>query len=324
MKNFWSGKRVLVTGGAGFIGSYVCELLLKYGAQIRITTKSNNLKKIKHIISEIEVIKADLIDYNQALKSLKRQEIVLNFASKVTGIQYNIVHPVEMFKDNIIIAKNVLEAAFKNGAERFLVVSSACVYPRKTTIPTPEHEGFLDDPDPSNLGYGWSKRVAELLGRFYFQEFGMKIAIVRPYNAYGPRDNFDPRFSHVIPGIINRIYNGENPLTVWGTGNQTRSFLYAEDFVRGALLALEKYSVADVVNLGSNEEISIGDLARHIIKKSGKKIKIKFDTSKPDGQPRRNCDMSKAKQKIGFESEIDLKEGISRTLEWYEKENRHD
>lgn len=317
MSSFWRNRRVLVTGGAGFIGSFVCELLLKKGARVAITSKSGNLKNIAQIKKDIKVIRANLTNPQEATRATKHQDIVLNLASRVAGIQYNINHPVEMFNDNVEIEKNTIEGAYRAGVERFLVTSSACVYPRHSTVPTPEEEGFLGDPEPTNLGYGWSKRVAELLGRFYFQEYGFKVAIARPYNAYGPRDELDPKISHVIPGIIKRVFDGENPLVVWGSGKQTRSFVYASDFARGLLAIVEKYPCADPVNIGTSEEVSIGKLAQMIVEISKKKTKIKFDRSKPDGQPRRVCDVTKAKKKIGFSAKTSLEEGLRQTIEWY-------
>lgn len=315
--SFWRNRKVLVTGGTGFIGSFVTEMLLKLGAKVTVTTLNNNLDNVISIKKDIKIIKADLTQFTNAVKVTKNQEVVLNLASKVAGIQYNINHPATMFSDNVQIIKNMLEASLKNSVERFLITSSACVYPRHCTIPTPEEEGFIDDPEPTNLGYGWGKRVAELLGRFYSMQYGMKIAIARPYNAYGPRDDFDPQTSHVIPGIIRRIFAGESPLVVWGSGKQTRSFLYVEDFASGLIETIEKYPQADPVNIGSDEEITIADLAKLIVKLSGKDIKIKFDLSKPDGQPRRNCDTKKAYKKFGFKAKIHLKEGLKKTLEWY-------
>ena len=319
MKSFYRNKKVLVTGGTGFIGSYVCELLLREGAKVSVTFQKNNFENIWAIKNDLKLIKANLTNAADAKRATKGAQIVLNLASRVAGIQYNIDHPVEMFGDNVGIAKNMMEAAHKAGVERFLAVSSACVYPRFASVPTPEEEGFLGDPEPTNLGYGWAKRVAELMGRFYFDEYGFKVAIARPYNAYGPRDNFDPKISHVIPGIIKRVFDGENPLLVWGSGKQTRSFLYASDFARGLLQTLEKYPCADPVNIGSSEEVTIGDLAKMIVGLSGKKVKIKFDRTKPEGQPRRVCDVSKAKKKVGFFARVGLNEGLERTIEWYKR-----
>ncbi len=317
MKNFWKNKKVLVTGGSGFIGSFVSQILLEKGAKVSITTHTNKLKYISHIKDRINIISADLTIPKHALDATKDQDIVLHLASRVAGIQFNIDHPATMFTNNIEMTKNVVEGCHQNNVERVLICSSACVYPRQCTIPTPEEEGFINDPEPTNLGYGWAKRVAELIGRFYAQEFGMKVAIARPYNAYGPRDDFDPATSHVVPGLIKRVFDNENPLKVWGSGKQTRSFLYVEDFAQGLIEVAEKYPNTDPVNIGTEEEVTIGDLAKMIVQISGKDIKVEFDTSKPDGQPRRNCDTTKLKQKVGFVAKTPLKEGLQKTIDWY-------
>lgn len=319
MKRFWQNKKVLVTGGAGFIGSFTTEQLLERGAKVSVTTKSGNTRNIQQIKNKVKVIRADLVNPRNALMATKNMDVILHLASRVAGIEYNINHPATMFGDNMVMTKNVLEAAVKNKVKRALVTSSACVYPRHCKIPTPETEGFKEDPEPTNLGYGWAKRVSELLGRFYAQEHGLKVAIVRPYNAYGPRDDFDPKTSHVIPALIKRVFDGESPLVVWGSGKQSRSFLYVEDFARGLIETAEKYPEADPINIGSDEEITIADLAKLIIKLSGKKIKIKFDRSKPDGQPRRKCDTKKAKQKINYKAKFSLEEGLKKTIKWYKQ-----
>ena len=317
MKNFWSNKKVLVTGGTGFIGSYVSELLVKKGARVTVTTRNEQISNITHIQKYITIQKADLNQFDHAHKVTKGQDVVINLVAKVAGIQFNREHPAMMFSENVRLVENVIEAARLNRVERFLIVSSGCVYAREAAIPITEATGFTGDPEPTNLGYGWGKRVGELFGRLYAAEYGMKVAIVRPFNTYGPRDDFDPATSHVIPGLIRRIYANENPLVVWGSGKQTRSFIYAQDFARGLLELTEKYAVADPVNLSSNEEITIKELANLIIRLTQKNTKILFDASKPDGQPRRQVDTSKATDKIGFKTSISLEEGIQKTIEWY-------
>ncbi len=312
-------KKYLVTGGAGFIGSYVAEQLLEKGARVAITTHTGNLKNVLHLINQIEIIQADLTKPADALKATEGQAVVFNLASKVAGIQFNVNHPATMFSDNIQIAQNIIQASLKNKVERLMITSSVCVYPRFVTIPTPEAEGFLNDPEPTNLGYGWAKRVEELMVRFYHLEYGMKIALPSPLNTYGPRDDFNPETSHVIPGIIKRVFEGEDPLVVWGSGKQTRSFLFAEDFARGLLEITEKYPEADPVNIGTDEEITIGELAKLIVDIFGKDVKIKFDKTKPDGQPRRNAATQKARQKIGFEARVNLQEGLRKTIAWYKE-----
>jgi len=234
------------------------------------------------------------------------KDIVINLAAHVAGIEYNRTHQATMLKENIQIAQVMLEAARLHNIERFLTVSSACVYPHKALIPTPETEGMKGEPEPTNGGYGWAKRFSEILSKYYCDQFGMQIGIVRPYNAYGPGDHFDDADSHVIPALITRVMKNENPFSVWGSGNQTRSFLYVQDLALGMLLSVEKYPTPDPINLGSDSEISIKNLIDIICGISGKKLKIVFDTSKPDGSPRRKSDNTKAKRILGFTAETTL------------------
>ncbi len=321
--SFWKDKKVLLTGGAGFIGSHVAELLIRRGCDLKVADNLENSSpdNLHSCIDRIEFINTDLTILENCENISKDVDIVLNLAAKVGGIEFNRLHQGTMFTSNVLIQTNMLEAARKNDVERYLCVSSACVYPRYCTIPTPESEGFNDVPEPTNLGYGWAKRMAEVQAQCYAEEFGMKIAIVRPYNSYGPRDHFDPAKSHVIAALIKRVFDCENPLTVWGNGEQTRAFIYVEDLARGMILATEKYTVADPINLGTDEEIKIKDLVKLILDLSGKKPRpsVFFDTDKPAGQPRRNSDNSKAKAMIGFETEVPLREGLKRTIEWYSK-----
>lgn len=320
-RNFWSGKKVLVTGGTGFIGSHVVEMLVPAGARITVLDRMSSgvIKNIAYLKKSVKFIRGDCANLQDALRACRKQDIVMNLAARVGGIEYNLAHQGTMLHDNLMIASTMLNAAQKAGVKRFLVVSSACVYPHDAKIPTPESEGFRDEPEITNSGYGWAKRMAELLGMYYAEEFGMKVVIVRPYNAYGPRDDFNPDRSHVIPALIKRVLDGENPIRVWGSGKQTRAFLYVEDLARGMIRAVEKCPVADPVNIGTDEEISVAALISKIIRISGKKTTVTFDTSKPDGSPRRNSDNSKAKKAIGFTAKIHLDEGLKKTIEWYRK-----
>jgi GDP-L-fucose synthase len=178
-------------------------------------------------------------------------------------------------------------------------------------------------PEPTNEGYGLAKRTAEAQGQAYAKDYGMEIAIARPYNAYGPRVRFDPEKSHVIPALIKRVFDGQDPLVVWGDGEQSRAFLYVEDFARGLVEVTERYATADPVNIGTDEEVKIKDLVKLIVKISGRNPKIIFDSSKPSGQPRRNCDNSKAQKTVGFHAEIELEEGLKRTMEWYKNNQEY-
>jgi len=318
-RDFWKNKKVLVTGGAGFIGSHVVEKLIAKGAKVRVldNLQNGNLKNLSAVEGEYELIKGDASDPKIALLACRDQDIVMNLVARVGGIEYNRTHQATMMRDNMLLGSVMIEAARLASVERFLVVSSACVYPRNASIPTPEAEGFMDEPEPTNGGYGWAKRMNELLGKYYNEEFGMKVGVVRPYNCYGPRDHFDPKFSHVISALIKRTFDGENPIRVWGSGNQTRAFLYVDDLADGMILAIEKYPSPDAINLGTDEEISIKDLAKKIVKISEKDSKIEFDTTKPDGSKRRKSDTTKATEKIGFKPSVSIDEGLRITIEWY-------
>lgn len=319
MSNFWNKKKVLVTGGAGFIGSHVVEKLVERGAIVSILDNLQNggLDNLKSTRGRYKFFKGDCASLEDAIKACKGQEIIMNLAARVGGIEYNRTHQATMYRDNISIGTTMLEAARQAKVERFLVVSSACVYPRNASVPTPESEGFMDEPEPTNSGYGWAKRMNEKAGEYYAQEFGMKVGIVRPYNCYGPRDHFDPETSHVIPALIKRIFDGEDPVTVWGNGEQTRAFLYVEDLAEYMIRAIEKYPVPDAINLGTNEEITIKDLILKILEISNKDYQIKFDKTKPNGSPRRNSDNDKALKKIGYRPKVSLDEGLLKTIEWY-------
>jgi GDP-L-fucose synthase len=315
-----------VTGGGGFIGSHVVERLLHRHDSVRVTVAGRMSKENKRNLSAVlrnpnmRVIKGDLRDPRFCRRACKGQDIVLNLAGVVGGVGYNSRHHGSLFRDNMTLQLGVLEAARLESVERFLVVSSACVYPRDCAIPTPESEGFRDEPETTNRGYGWAKRMGEYAGRAYAEEFGMKIAIVRPYNAYGPRDHFEADRSHVIAALVRRVCMGESPLKVWGDGTSTRAFLYVDDFARGLLDVAEKYPNADPVNIGSPSEITIKDLAKAVLRACGaQNTKNIFDPSKPSGQPRRACDTAKSSRVLGFQAEVGLQEGLARTVAWYRK-----
>ncbi|MBI3564019.1 MAG: NAD-dependent epimerase/dehydratase family protein, partial [Elusimicrobia bacterium] len=234
---FWDRKKVLVTGGGGFIGSHAVERLVAAGARVTVADHRGPLKRrnLTAVWKDVDFVHADVDDPRAALRFCKGQDVVINMAASVGGVGWNSTHPASLFRDNMRIGVNVLEAARVSGVARYLVVSSACVYPRDCAIPTPEAEGFRDAPEVTNAGYGWAKRMQEYLGAAYAEEYGMSVAIARPYNAYGPRDHFDSARSHVIAALVKRVCDGEDPVLVWGDGSTTRSFLYVDDFARGLL-----------------------------------------------------------------------------------------
>lgn len=319
--NFYQNKKILVTGGGGFIGSHLVEKLVNLKAKVTVVSrrKEEDIFFLQSVKNKIKIITADLKNPKRAAGAVKKQDYIFHLAAHVGGINYNNAHPARLLYENVLPSLNLIESAKKERIEKILVVSSACVYPRYCKIPTPESEGFINEPEPTNYGYGWAKRFNEIAAKTYNKEFGMKIGIVRPYNVYGPRDNFDPEQSHVIPALIKRVCDKQNPLIVWGDGTATRSFIFVDDVVNGMLMALRKYSHPDPINLGTSEEISIRNLIKLIVKLSGKKTKIKFDKSKPNGQPRRCCDTQKAKTILGFSAKIKLHQGLPKVIKYYQE-----
>ena len=308
-----------MTGGTGFIGSHLVEELLEHELEVRVVGQSEKPINLINCLKKIDYVRADLSKMSNCLKVVHGVNVVFHLASKVAGIEYNIAHPAEMFRTNTVLNLNMLEASKMENTERYQCTSSICVYSRYCKVPTPEIEGFRNDPDPTVLGYGWAKRIAELQARFYAKEYGMKIAIIRPTNAYGPRSDFSPETSHVIPALMRKIYESKDSITVFGSGNQTRSFIYVKDLTRAMMEVTEKYAVADPINIGTEEEITIKDLAYLILRLSGKNLLVKFDLTKPEGQPRKFADITKAKEKLHWKPKFTLKDGIKKNIEWYEK-----
>lgn len=316
---FWNGRRVCVTGGAGFIGSYLVELLLDDGAVVTVADnlERGSVKRLAHLGDAYRFVQARLDEPDGASTATENQEIVLNLAAKVTGIEYNRSHHADMFTTNMRLATSVIEAAARNGVERFLVVSTACIYPHDAIVPTPETEGGRGTPEPTNEGYGWAKRMAEELGKYYDAESPMSVAICRPFNAYGPRDHWDPATSHVIPALIKRIMDGDEPVVVWGSGDQTRAFLHARDAAMGMKLIAEKSTTPDPINIGHDEAVNMRDLAYLIAKVSERSPEIVFDTSKPDGYARRACDPTLLRQVTGWTPSTSLEGGIREMIDEY-------
>lgn len=325
---FFKGKRVAVTGGSGFIGSHTVEQLVSLDAKPVVLTRQEDPKFLRNVKSNIEIRKADLTNYESTRAAFEGSEVVMSLAANVAGLEYNAKHPASIFQTNLETFFNTIRSAREIGAKRFLVTSSACVYPRFCSIPTPEEEGTKDEPEPTNSGYGWSKRMEEYLGQQYAKEFGMSVAIARPYNAFGPRDNFDPKSSHVIPALILKAFNSKDgKLPVWGDGSHSRSFLYVDDFARGLIETCARYPAADAVNIGAAEEVTIREtatlVAEMVGKLRGENITPVFDPQGLTGQPRRKCDTRKAEAKLGYLAKIPFKVGLRNTINWFESEGRN-
>jgi len=322
--NFWRGKKVLVTGGAGLIGSYLVEFLVDDGACVTVADnlERGRMENLSKVQSKIKFCWVDLKDYTNCKSVCFGQEIVMNLAAKVTGIEYNRTHQYEMFENNMLLQQNVIKAAYETKVKRFLQVSTACIYPHDAIVPTPEYESERGSPEPTNEGYGWAKRMGENLAKWYAQETDMKIAIGRPFNAYGIRDYFDKKTSHVIPALIRKVFNKEEPIEVWGSGNQSRVFVHAKDIAMGLKLITEKYAIADPVNIGHDNEITIKDLLAKIQKLMGTNLKVFYNTDMPEGYVRRAADITKFKAVTGgFTPLISLEEGLNEMIQWFKSLN---
>jgi len=308
LMGFWEKKRVLVTGGAGFLGSYLVEKLRKSGCQNAFVPRSRDYNLV-----EMEAVKRAYED--------SRPDIVINLAARVGGIGANRANPGKFFYDNIMMGTQMMEQGRQFGIEKFVALGTICSYPKFTPVPFKEEDLWNGYPEETNAPYGLAKKMLLVQSQAYRKQYGFNSIFLMPVNLYGPQDNFNPKSSHVIPALIKKFIDAQpHPtVTVWGTGRPTREFLYVEDAAEGILLATEKYNKSEPVNLGAGFEISIEDLVELIVKSTGFKGKIIWDTSRPDGQPRRCLDTSKAEKEFGFRAETPFEEGLRKTIDWYRK-----
>jgi nucleoside-diphosphate-sugar epimerase len=318
--DFWESRKVLVTGGCGFLGSYLVEELVAAGADVTVVDnlERGTLENLASVQDRVQFIYGDLRSRDVCEKVSAGSDVVMNLAGRAYGIEYSMGHHGEMLYNNAVIQLHMLEAARLNSVERFLVVSSSCVYPDDPPIPTPELDTMTGLPEQVNQGYGWAKRIGELQAKYYHDEYGMKIAICRPFNQYGGRLRWSGRKSHVIPALVKKVLDGQDPLVVWGSGRQRRNFIHARDTSRLMMLLTERYPCAQPVNIGYDNDISIAELVCLICKVSGKHPKIVFDTSKPEGRFR-NCADATLLLEItdNYQAKISLRQGIEEMIEWY-------
>lgn len=317
--DFYQNKNIAVLGGAGFVGSFLVEKLVELRAEVRVADDLSNgsLDNLKSVIDKIELLELDLKKEKNCLKATKGQDLVFNLAAKVTNIGYNRNHHLEMFKDNMLLQMYPIKAAFENKVKKFLQASTVCVYPHDAIVPTPESEGERGKPEETNEGYGWAKRMGEVLARFYHQK-GMSTVVSRFSNVYGPRDHFNLEIAHVIPAFIVKCLK-DNPLYAWGTGEQTRSFLYVEDAAESLLKLMEFGNNPTPVNTGGSDMISMKDLLNLIIEELGTNNEIVWDTSYPDGHKQRQADITKMKEITDWIPETNLKQGIKETIRYYKE-----
>ena len=310
--SFWPNKRVLVTGGSGFLGSFVVEILKARGCKDIFVPRSKDY---------------DLVEMNAVKRLYKdtKPEIVIHLAARVGGIGANRANPGRFFYDNLMMGVQMMEVGRQTGIEKFVAIGTVCAYPKFAPVPFREEDLWNGYPEETNAPYGLAKKMLLVQSQAYRDQYGFNAIYLLPTNIYGPRDNFDPESSHVIPALIRKCVdalpqtsNLQPPtITVWGTGKPTREFLYVEDAAEGILLATEKYNKPDPVNLGAGFEISIKDLVDLIAKLTGFGGKIIWDSAKPDGQPRRMLDVTKAEKEFGFKAKTRFEEGLKKTIEWY-------
>ena len=321
--SFWKSKNVLVTGGAGFIGSYLTEDLVKSGANVTVVDNLNNgnLENLSNVFNSIDFINADISNLDNCISVTENTDIVMNLAASVYGLEYNMQHHGKLLYYNSILQMNMLEAARINNVNKFLVVSSTCIYPDDISTPTLELDVTTGKPEHGNEGYGWSKRIAEIQATYYHKEYGMEIAIVRPTNAYGGRSPWDENISHVIPALVKKVLDGDNPVIVFGTGNQKRNFLHGTDVSKLMMLITEHYSCAKPVNIGYEEEISIHDLIELICNVANQSPKLIFDTTKPEGRFSKSVDSTLLKKVTNnYKPKITIQQGIEEMITSYEKQ----
>jgi len=310
--NFWKNKSVIVTGGAGFLGQRVVDLLKKKDCKKIFIPRSKDfdLRKASAIRRMLKVSKPD---------------VIIHLAARVGGIGANMANPGKFFYDNLVMGVELIEQSRQHGLEKFVALGTICAYPKFTPVPFKEKNLWIGYPEETNAPYGLAKKMLLVQSQAYRRQYGFNSIFLLPVNLYGPGDNFSPDSSHVIPALIKKCFDAKqakrNFIEVWGTGKATREFLYVDDAARGIIMAAEKYNDSAPVNLGANFEISIKDLVKKIVKYSGFKGAIRWDASKPDGQPRRRLDTTLAKKLFGFEANVDIDTGLKRTIAWYKTKN---
>jgi GDP-L-fucose synthase len=314
-ENFWRNRRVCVTGGAGFLGSFVVEKLQECGAKEVFVPRVE-----QYDLVQLEAIQCMLQD--------ARPDVILHLAALAGGIGANRARPAEFFYINLMMGVQLMHEAWRAGVEKFVAVGTICAYPKFTPLPFQEEHLWDGYPEETNAPYGLAKKMLLVQAQAYRQQYGFNAIYPLPVNLYGPRDNFNLDTSHVIPALIRKCIEaqerGDHQVVLWGDGSPTREFLYVEDAARGLVMAAEHYNGAEPFNLGSGQEIRIKDLAETIGRLTGFEGELVWDTSKPNGQPRRALDTRRAAEYFGFHAKMPLEEGLRRTIDWYRRNRQKD
>ncbi|OPY25913.1 MAG: dTDP-glucose 4,6 dehydratase [Methanocella sp. PtaU1.Bin125] len=305
---FWDNKKVLVTGGAGFLGSFVVSQLRERGVE----------KENIYVPRSRDV---DLRKWENCVDVVRDQDVVIHLAANVGGIGYNRKYPGSLFYDNAIMGIQLIEAARLEGVEKCVILGTVCAYPKFTPVPFHEEDLWNGYPEETNAPYGLAKKMLLVQSQAYRQQYNFNSIYLLPVNLYGPGDKFDPEDSHVIPATIIKfltaVRNGDRVVEAWGTGRASREFLYVEDAARAIVMATEKYDGAEPINIGAGQEISIKELYSIVAEITGFTGEIRWDTSKPDGQPRRCLATSRAREAFGFEARTGFRDGLKKTIDWY-------
>jgi GDP-L-fucose synthase len=308
MSSCFKDKRIVVTGGAGFLGYYVCKGLEERGCKNILIPKIEDYNLIK--LSDIKKMYDDM-----------KPDIVIHLAAVVGGIGANREHPGKFFYENLMMGVQLIEEGRLRNIEKFVAIGTICAYPKFTPVPFKEDDLWIGYPEETNAPYGLAKKMLLVQSQAYRQEYNFNSIFLLPVNLYGPGDNFKPESSHVIPALIKKcvdaMNNGDKYIECWGTGTASREFIYVADAAEGILLATEHYNGVEPVNIGAGFEITIKDLVQKIVKLTGFKGEIRWDASKPDGQPRRCLDVTRARECFGFMAKTDFDEGLNNTIKWY-------
>ena len=306
---FWSKRRVVVTGGGGFLGSRVVARLRERGARE---------------ISVPRRAETNLVERDACRQVVQGADVVIHLAARVGGIGFNRENPGTLFFENLMMGAQLMEEARLAGVEKFVAVGTVCAYPKFTPVPFHEDDLWMGYPEETNAPYGLAKKMLLVQAQAYRQQYGYNAIFLLPVNLYGPGDNFDPRSSHVIPALIRKIYEARRQqapaVEVWGDGSASREFLYVDDAAEGIVLAAERYNGADPINIGAGMEITIKELVRVLTELLGYEGEVHWDTTKPNGQPRRSLNVERARQEFGFKAGTNFQDGLRQTVDWWVRE----